>query len=191
MLISILICSLTSRKFKLDRLVTKLERQIANYDDVEIIIDADNGEKTIGKKRDDLLNKANGKYCCFIDDDDDIAPFQNSTPRTYVDIVREAVLKNPDCVSLIGIYRQDMGRPQSFYHSLKYDRWFSNNSGHYRPPNHLNVIKTSIAKRIGFNHEMNFGEDRDFSMRLIESGLLKTEQPINSAIYYYVYNSKK
>jgi hypothetical protein len=61
---------------------------------------------------------------------------------------------------------------------------------YYRPPNHLNVIKASIAKQFKFP-EKNFGEDMEWSMQIQQSGLLKTEAHIDETLYYYIYKTNK
>ena len=68
MKLSILIPTLFSRKEKFCNLMTILSSQ-AN-DEVEVVINRDNGEKSIGEKRNELLKEATGEYVCFVDDDD-------------------------------------------------------------------------------------------------------------------------
>jgi hypothetical protein len=56
--LSILICSLSSRADKLQRLMTDLQPQV--NDSVEVLIKTDNGEIAIGAKRNLLLEEATG-----------------------------------------------------------------------------------------------------------------------------------
>ena len=68
--LSILICSLEERKEEfLSRIISILTPQIKD-NDVEIVILTDDGEMPIGTKRNLSLDVSNGKYVCFIDDDD-------------------------------------------------------------------------------------------------------------------------
>jgi glycosyltransferase involved in cell wall biosynthesis len=48
--------------------------QTSPYSDIELIAFFDNKKRTIGKKRDEMLDLAKGEYLVFIDDDDRIAP---------------------------------------------------------------------------------------------------------------------
>ena len=59
-----------------------------------------------------------------------------------------------------------------------------------RPLNHLNPVMTSIAKEIGYK-PISMGEDRDYSIRLAESGLVKDDCLVNDYLYFYQYRSKK
>ena len=82
--LSILICSVDTeeRQIKLKKLINELHRQISkNFAEevIEIIIDTDNMEKSVGKKRNDLIEKAQGEFICFIDDDDFVSENYLST----------------------------------------------------------------------------------------------------------------
>jgi glycosyltransferase involved in cell wall biosynthesis len=151
--------------------------------DVEILFQIDNGEITIGQKRNDLLSRARGEYLCFIDDDDRIS-------SNYISLVLESIETKPDCCSLIGLITTDGGNAKNFIHSIKYNNWYEENNIYYRPPNHLNCIKSQIAKQFKFPCISN-GEDKDWSMQIAQSGLLKKEYEIKETIYFYDYLSNK
>lgn len=172
---SILICSLDERKKLLDRLLGILNPQVTK--DVEIITDIDNRQKTIGKKRNDLIRQASGEYVAFIDDDDRVSD-------NYVESILNAIESSPDCVGIEGIITTRGKNPYKFIHSLQYSEWFQKDKIYYRCPNHLNPIKRSIVKNIEFP-EINYGEDKVYSNALI--GLLKHETYIDKPIYFYEY----
>lgn len=173
--LSILICSMSSRVDKLNKLMNVLSPQV--NDDVEILIKTDDGEIQIGKKRNLLLEEASGDYVCFVDDDDLVS-------TDYVSKILEATKNNPDCCGLQGIITFQGQCPRMFIHSLQYKEWFEKNNIYYRCPNHLNPIKREIALKVKFP-ESNFGEDKDFSVRVLP--LLKTESFISGVIYHYLY----
>lgn len=179
MKLSILICSLKSREIFYNRLIGILEKQKNN--NVEIISSIDNGVKSIGAKRNELLNKASGDYVAFIDDDDTVH-------NDYIKLILEAIKNNPDCVGIEGIMTTNGRNPEKFIHSLKYDSWFKKNGIYYRNPNHLNPVKREIALSVMFP-EINHGEDKDYSERLFEH--LKTEEYINIPIYNYLFVTNK
>lgn len=184
---SILIATLESRKKLFYSLLEKFNQQINEYDGLcEILWESDDGSKKTGEKRNSLLSRANGKYLAFFDDDDEPSP-------NYIKLVLEAVKSEPDCCSLLGQITVDGQNPQLFEHSLKYSDWRTNEAGkirYERNPNHLNVIKSDIAKAISFP-EIDYGEDKAWSDRLKQSNLLKTESKINDILYYYKFLSKK
>jgi hypothetical protein len=184
---SILVLTLESRREMFYSLLEELTSQINKFDgQCEILWESDSGEKTTGAKRNSLLNKANGEYLAFFDDDDWPSP-------TYVSDILEAIKTNPDCCSLLGEITTDGQNPQIFEHSLKYKSWNTAQTGrvkYERNPNHLNPIKSSIAKTVKFP-EVNYGEDHAWSMALHSLGLLKVEKEIQNVIYYYRFVTKK
>jgi hypothetical protein len=145
---------------------------------VEILYD-DTLDITIGEKRNRLLERAIGKYCCFVDDDDNVS---DTYFNTYEDAIQSG--ENYDCVTLVGHYYLNGKFVKPFFHSLEYKSWYDDADGYYRCPNHLNLIKTDICKQIGYT-KVNFGEDKDFSERLLESGLIKTEYSHDNLLYLY------
>lgn len=198
--LSILIPSIPDRSEMLYNLLEDLNNQIGRgvmRDYVEILTDCRDKNIRIGTKRNDLLNRAKHYFSCFIDDDDEVSD-------QYIAIILEAILKYnhengsfPDCTSLRGKYYVDGVFDGGFEHSIKYKEWKTLDAlavpypiKYERNPNHLNCIKSSIAKQFKFP-ETNFGEDHDWSKQLQASGLLKTEVHIPEILYYYKYKSKK
>jgi glycosyltransferase involved in cell wall biosynthesis len=185
MKLSILICSVESRKEYLERLLGILDRQ--KNDEVEVLVELDNGEKSIGTKRNNLLNRAKGDYIAFIDDDDVV-------PKYYVSEILEGIKHNPDVIGIHLIMDHDGTYAERTYHSLKYQIWSQdvdnenfNRNRYYRNPNHLNPVKREFALQIMFP-EINHGEDKNYSMRLLP--LLKTEYYIPVPLYFYEYRRK-
>jgi len=183
---SILICTIEERKESFDKLYKKLQDQINNSnfaDAIEILFFSDNRVKSIGFKRNTLIQQSTGEYVCFIDDDDGVHD-------RYVQMIYEKLLQKPDCVSLAGIITTNGQNPEKFVHSIKYNNKYCHENGiYYRPPNHLNPIKKSIAQQFLFP-ENNFGEDMDWTLQVARSGLLKVEAVIDEPYYFYYYNGK-
>jgi len=174
--LSVLIPTLVERQEQLATLRGELDRQIGKRG-VEVIHAADNRQMTIGQKRNMLLNQSSGEYTVFVDDDDMVSP-------DYIDKVLAALSKNPDCSSLTGEIVFSDGYSRPFIHSLRYDRWIDDHDKkvYYRPPNHLNAVRRSIAMQVGFP-SWNSGEDRSFSMGIRHH--LKKEEWIDGVIYTY------
>ena len=184
MKVSLLICSTTWRTRYLTRLLNCLDPQLARFSTaVELLVSSDGGQKPIGRKRNELMERATASYLCFIDDDDLVAP-------TYLEDILTALAQTPDadCVALEGIVTFDGAHPCRFVHSIAYRSWYDADGIFYRPPNHLNAVKVQLARQIPFP-EILYGEDRDWSARLLP--LLKTEAPVSRTLYYYEYRSNK
>lgn len=169
--LSILICHLNDRDASL--LITKLKLQ-AKKKPVEVLINSDDGELTIGTKRNELIRSAKGDYICFVDDDDDVSD-------DYVLSILKSITGNPDVVGIEGVVCYD-NKKSNFYHSIEYQGWYTGSDGFYRTPNHLNPVKRSLALSVMFP-EIDFGEDKKYSERLIKQ--VKTENYIDKPIYFY------
>jgi len=153
---------------------------------IEVIVNVDGGEKSIGQKRNELVQSAVGIYTSMVDDDDLISD-------NYCSLILSAIQPDecgitPDCIGMEGVITFDGWRPQKFIHSLQYTDWFEKDHVFYRSCNHLNPIKTEFVKQVLFP-EINHGEDKEFSMKI--APLLKTEVYINEPIYYYEFRSNK
>ena len=183
---SILICTLEERKATFDKISQKLMKQIYDLglqDKIEILFFCDNRENPVYYKRNSLLNAASGKYTCFIDDDDDVSD-------DYIKTIYSKLLRDPDCVSLMGIMTIDGKDPKTFIHSIKYHDWFESKGIYYRPPNHLNPIRRIIGVQFVFPNRYP-GEDKGWSMQIEESGLAKKEEAINKPYYFYLCSHNK
>jgi hypothetical protein len=185
-LITIMIPTIDSRTYKLNRLLDELKRQSC-YQIYNINLDVllDYQDRSIGFRRNVLLQRANSEYVCFFDDDDMPTEF-------YIkELLIGTAVKKLDCCSLKGIYTVNGQNPEIFEHSIKYNSWKTNEGVTYpnvkyeRPPNHLNCIKTEIAKKFLFN-DKSHGEDCDWSNDIANSGLIKTEYYITEPIYQYL-----
>lgn len=184
--LSILIPSLFKRIDMLAGLLKELERQIHECnakDDVEIITEIDNGQFSVGGKRNILLHKANGEYLTYCDDDDRVSP-------DYLKLILEGIATNPDVCSLNGLITTNGGAGKLFRHSIKYDKYEEVDSVYLRFPNHLNTLKSAIAKRFHFP-EISHGEDTAFAVQMFNSKLLQKEHDIPTIIYYYDFKSVK
>lgn len=189
-LLSILIPTTPDREKVLYELLSELHNQIekGGYDSfVDILVETDNRELSVGKKRQMLLERAKGKYVIFIDDDDKVS-------EDYLFEIMEAIKQEPDVITFNGWVETNGANRESFKISkdlpyITIQDAFGKRE-HLRYPNHIVPVKREIALLIGFR-DMRFAEDFDYAKRLKESGLLKKEVYIQKDLYYYLYNSKK
>jgi hypothetical protein len=187
--LSILICTVLSRKEKCDAILRMLYAQrnyLVDPGQVQILVESDDGTLTVGAKRNKLLDAAQGEYLCFCDDDDRIF-------ADYLERILKALETKPDVVGITIFWTDDIyTRPRLLIRSLEYGtvHWMPNvqeGVGCGRPA-HLNPIRSDIAKTVRFNEELASGEDADWSARML--GKLKTCVFIEEPIYHYDFRSK-
>jgi glycosyltransferase involved in cell wall biosynthesis len=152
---------------------------------VEVVTLWDDGAKSIGTKRNELIQMAKGDYVCFVDSDDDIS-------SDYVERLMEGINLGVDCCSLKGCITWDGKNPEIFEHSLRYSEYKTteNPIKYERFPNHLNCIKKSLVFDIKYP-EISHGEDTDWATQVFKAGVLKTEHYIDSVIYHYKFITNK
>jgi len=183
-LLSIMLPTTVDRRGKFYALLSDLTGQIARcgYPElVEILIEEDEKEISIGEKRQKLLDRAKGIFCIGIDSDDSIS-------NQYINRLLEAIMSNPE-VHHIGFIESvsfnGIGGKQSCF-SVRYQKWAGNVDGwdYIRCANPKSCIRTEMAKQVGFS-DKRFGEDIEFSEAV--TPLLKTEIFIDKILYYYNY----
>lgn len=185
--LSILIPSLKEREKSFDILMKELLLQKSHSESLgylEILTSIDNGEITVGKKRQRLLEEATTDYVVFIDDDDIV-------PSYYISKILETLkeAKGIDTIGINGHITTNGSNSKKWFISKDHD-YFELADVYYRPTNHISPIKREIALEIGYK-DLNCGEDYDYCMRLKDSGLLKSERLINEPIYHYRFNTKE
>lgn len=181
--LSILICSLQSRHDQLNNLLAELQRQCAEIHamDVEVLTNVDNKEKSTGKKRNELLAAATGKYIIFIDDDDWPEP-------CYVRELLQAAASDADCFAMNGWITTNGGNRIDWRLSKNYENRTITENGHkqvyLRKTNHITGVKRELALLAGFP-DYSHAEDKFFSDRV--APLCKTEFQILPDMYHYRY----
>lgn len=182
---SILICTLQERSEQFSKLFDKLSNQVKENhleDQIEILFFNDNREHTVGFKRNALVQRSQGQYLNFIDDDDDIHD-------NYIKMIYDKLQDKPDCVSLNGVITFNGNNPAAFVHSIQYKGYFQQDGVYYRPPNHLNTMKRSVASQFLFP-DISHGEDTNWAMQIAQSGLLNSEATLDIPYYFYKYTDK-
>ena len=196
--ISILIPTMTPRRALFEQVLAEIRKQASECWRLrtEILWESDNGELTLGQKRNVLMDRCVGKYHCFIDDDDVLAP---DYLKSFVPMITSGI--DYDCASFVGAYYKGGtftwpyagGVPNEgtflklFHHSLYYTEWSETPERYIRTISPMNLIKTDIVRQVRYKDIRNT-EDHEFSKRLMASGLLKTEFAINPnhPIYHYI-----
>ena len=87
--LTILIPSIPSWFKRFERLFDRINDQASKSDIVvEVLGLVDNKKRSIGHKRDALVQMSKGEYVCFCDDDDDVSD-------NYVESLLEGIKHNP------------------------------------------------------------------------------------------------
>lgn len=147
---------------------------------VEIVVACDNKEISIGRKRQNLLESAQGAYVAFVDDDDWVAD-------DYVDRIIAALATGPDCVGF-EIKCSMNGAPRTAIASMRYPRWENNLDGYdyVRGVYHKTPLRRDMALEVGFP-DLRYGEDKIYADGVMR--LVRTEVFVPGQLYHYRYSS--
>jgi glycosyltransferase involved in cell wall biosynthesis len=184
--LSILICSVDTeeRQNELKKLINELHRQISkNYAEeiIEIIVDTDNMIKSVGQKRNDLIEKARGEFICFIDDDDFIS-------ENYLSTILYHLNSGID-ILLIAIEHIENGvNKPKIIPSLYIDNLNTGEAVFKTNHFHLCPHKKSIARNVLFEC-VNFAEDMLYSQKMVK--YINIYYLIYEPIYIYFDNLEK
>jgi glycosyltransferase involved in cell wall biosynthesis len=162
-------------------LIRKLEAQIqtSKSQHVEILGLFDNKKRTVGEKRDALLQISNGKYVVFIDDDDRVA-------ETYVSDILASLTSDPDCVVFDCICTMNGKKQIHCKYGIEFEykdtdrdnKWFGK-------PAHTMVYRSAIAKKHRYA-SISDGEDVDWVKRASKE--IKKQNRISKVLYFYDFN---
>ena len=204
MLWSILIPSIPERYHTAQGLLFSLleSQSIARMQDVELLVLMDNKRRSVGAKRNALLEMAQGEYVSFIDDDDEVAT--DYVQKIYRLIAKTRKDDNP--ADVICFPQRATLVKQGVVHECSYSlaHWKDREPDKRRqlaptdkpntlawsgPPAHTMVWRREIAQSAKFP-EKNFGEDVDWVDAVCEKA--KTEIVLNGeALYLYNFDSER
>ena len=188
--LTIAIPSIPSRiRMGLQPMMSRLQTQIGNRDDVEILSILDNKSMTIGRKRQALFQLAQGKYACIIDDDDD---FSDDFVPSILSVIDSK--QNPDVIT----YEQECdldGRKVFVIPSISHIEetgivWDqqTNREVIKRKPWHWCCWRASIAKECFF-YDTTTAEDGLFAD--MAKARSKTEVHISKPLVKYIYRQSQ
>lgn len=195
--LSILICSLNSRKDKRKDLLqllrnsigehTSEQKQGGNYliekfigEQAEIIICTDDKQMSVGAKRNLLIKEAQGEYTSFIDDDDMVSV-------DYVSSILNMTPFNSDVIVFKAVRYENGFFDREVLYGTEFRRDYQTRKYYFRLPNHLMAIKRSITSHVLFP-EISFGEDSEWARKILP--FLKSQSKINDVLYEYWFDKK-
>jgi glycosyltransferase involved in cell wall biosynthesis len=154
-------------------------------DEIEVLLLLDNKKRSIGAKRQALLDMAIGRFIAFVDDDDDVS-------EDYIERLLDTINKNMDADVIVfdqictlddlkwvvrfGLQyeNEQLGAPEIVVH---------------RKPWHICAWRDRIAKRCVFP-STSYGEDGVWVKQAIELADIEKQVVIEGApMHYYKYSS--
>lgn len=179
MKLSILIAALKSRRAMRRELESSLRAQAGEFDDVEILIDEDDGRAPSGEKRNRLMHRARGDYFAFVDDDDRI-------DDRYVEQLRAGCEKDVDVVSF-WVRRTDPTRPTRIHaFSIRYqDRRALSDGKRGMMANHMCAWRRDVGSAVCFPPNLGYNDDVFWYKPLLATGLVRSEEHLHRVLYHY------
>jgi len=182
MRLSILIPTMYSRIPFLGKLLPQIHGQREDLlRRTEVLINQDMGIKSIGQKRNELLQSATGEYVVFIDCDDEISP-------EYLERIFEGIRMGVDHIGIMMSYEPDNGPHKLVKCSIEHKEWGEENGVYLRGAQHVCPIKREIAILEEYPN-ISFGEDKKYGEAITKR--IKTEYLVSEPIYFYKYRSNK
>lgn len=182
MKLSILIPTLYTRVHYLNILLHIISAQDPQcLKETEVLMSSDGGIKSIGQKRNELLQAAKGEYLVFIDDDDEIS-------MDYLECIFEGIMLGVDHIGIAMRYIPDNGPEKLVSCSKEHTKWGEEDGVYLRTVQHVCAIKTSIARQVSYPNT-SFGEDEAYSKEI--TPLIQTEHLLTTPVYFYKFRSNK
>ncbi len=185
-ILSVLIASVPSRREMAWALFDKISAQAGSEPSgaVEILLFLDNKKRSVGLKRQALVDIAAGQYIAFVDDDDDVAD-------DYVSSILEARNSTSDTVDVITfdtLVRINDGPVVACQHELGFQDEQYSPGGFKRSPWQMHAWRKSLARRVRFPDKNN-AEDAPWVSEMVK--LARTQTKIDKALYFYRYDDAK
>lgn len=178
--LSILIPTVPQRSHQLSGLIARLQSLSGDSPDVEILAFSDNRRRTVGAKRQALLDLARGRYVAFVDDDDEVADcyFSELLPRCAADA---SVITFEQIASIDGVAGRII-----FDANCRSDEPWRPNGVARRRPWHVCAWRSDFA-RLGVFTEINYGEDAAWVAQV--APFAKSYLHIPKVLHYYRHSS--
>lgn len=186
-ILSVLIATTPDRNEMFTKLFNELHRQLEymqtfhpSLGNIEILVDDSkrflDGGLSIGKKREALLKRAEGKYVCFLDSDDSISGM-------YLETIVRNCQHNMDVVtfrSFANLEQYWTLIDMSLHHNGNDEA--NPNKITRRKPWHVCAIRRDYAKLYDFD-DSNYGEDASWVNKVLKH--CKTEFKTDAILHMY------
>lgn len=178
MKLSILTPTIPGREKQVKTLIDKISNQIGDLP-VEHLVLSDNRKRSIGEKRQSLVDIANGEYIAFCDDDDHVS-------GDYVSEILKAIETGADIITF---------HQKAIYNGLESEVHFGikNQDGNFnaggitlRAPWHICAWNRQKVKGCMFGFS-NYGEDLAWCHQARKR--IKTGHHINKVLHTYIHDA--
>lgn len=149
-LLSVLILAIPSRR-ESSNVVSSLLEQVRGRRDVEILCLLDNKMRTIGEKRQNLLELAKGEFVVFVDDDDQVA-------SNYIEEIVQAISPSVDLIVFDLQCTIDHTHVITQHYGKEFESTSSSFDSVYSLPTCIMAWRREIARKTSFEH-INTNED--------------------------------
>lgn len=184
--LSILIPSIPLRIKKFTAIFDKINLQ-AKDRNVEVLGLFDNKRRSIGLKRDALMQMSRGEYVCFVDDDDDVS-------ADYIVKLLQGIEQKPDVITFKqhSYYDQTHCIVNFDLHNSVNEPFKPVNLGENpytikRRPFHVCGFRGDIARRYRFP-DLMYGEDWDWCVQALND--VKTQVHIDEVLHIYKFDTE-
>lgn len=206
-LFSVLIPSVPRRISKLAALFEKLQAQ-AKDEPVEILSLLDNKKRSVGLKREALVQSAQGSYLAFVDDDDDVADdyiskivgavkeikaLPGASDVMWPDVIvfkQHCTFVNAKAISCLEIDGPPFTIHHSIHNAMQAVHQYPDGTWKdiTRKPWHHNAWRSALAKKFHFPDKM-FGEDGEWCEQMWPE--IRFQYEIDGPpLHYYHWNGK-
>jgi glycosyltransferase involved in cell wall biosynthesis len=162
------------------QLMDLLTRQVHGRS-VEILGLLDNFTRTVGEKRNVLLQSARGKYLAFVDDDDQVA---GNYVEALLSCIRQA--DDADVIVFDQLLRPLRGNHKLCRYGVEFTDYSDGRSLWTGPPAHTQCWRTALAKQFAFPG-LNYTEDSAWVKQAV-TAVQKQFRYEGNPLYFYDFN---
>lgn len=177
--VSILIPSIPGRHNMAQILFADLEQQARGLP-VEILMLCDNKARSIGAKRQALVDIAGGDYLGFVDDDDTVSD-------DYVEKIVKAAHQRPDVIVFDSLCVLGERAPALCRHDISFPNEQYSPDGFRRKPWHIHHWRRDITSLARFQ-DANYGEDWPWCEQMLRH-VSRQVRASDTPLYTYLWNA--
>ena len=179
--LSILIPTVRGREAMLAQLLEVLKPQLTP--ETELAVCCDDGEMTIGAKRNKMIEEATGEFVVFIDDDDIVT--DDYVQQLMIGLKRKSI----DVVCVNAVHTIDGDRAKLVV-DIPYSRWEETETAYMRGVQFRDAVRRELAAAVPYPN-IRFGEDHawtiDFEAKFRHLAWVPAARPT----YFHLYRTHK